>query len=262
MRRRTQRPFIPSAFTLIELLVVIAIIAILASLLLPALSAAKSKAQSAKCRNNLRQMTLGLALYVADYDAYPHRWSGIGSWSSQIKPYLATGRDYGGLAIRDIAKGVPNTVLHCPTAKYDSVAGPDNSFFDYGMNESALGSAGLGLHWNPSTSTADGRPGPVRDADVVKPTEMIAFGDSVLKWGSGKEIDIGYTWIGDNTAENAWRLVKNANTLARTRHAGTLNISYTDTRVEANKIDRLLFSRKPQDRKRWFRDNSPHLEIP
>jgi prepilin-type N-terminal cleavage/methylation domain-containing protein/prepilin-type processing-associated H-X9-DG protein len=54
------------AFTLIELLVVIAIIAILAAMLLPVLAKAKKKAQQAYCINSIKQLGLGMILYLGD----------------------------------------------------------------------------------------------------------------------------------------------------------------------------------------------------
>jgi len=65
LKRRT-------AFTLIELLVVIAIIAILAAILFPVFARARENARRASCMSNLKQIGLGIMMYVQDYDeTYP-----------------------------------------------------------------------------------------------------------------------------------------------------------------------------------------------
>jgi len=88
------QPHRPRGFTLIELLVVIAIIAILIALLLPAVQQAREAARRTSCKNNLKQLGLGLHNYHSALQTFP---AGVNegddgmllvSWMSAITPYI------------------------------------------------------------------------------------------------------------------------------------------------------------------------------
>ena len=93
------RPQRISGFTLIELLVVIAIIAILAAILFPVFARARENARRSSCQSNLKQIGLGFAQYVQDYDErtpglYTNRVGGPAfddgdqGWVILLQPYV------------------------------------------------------------------------------------------------------------------------------------------------------------------------------
>ncbi len=98
-----------TAFTLIELLVVVGIISLMGTLLLPVLGKARAAAQSAACLSNLRQMGIGMTIYIAENKGRLPDYM----WTTPSTPDVAWNGYW--LGILNNNRCNPNALL-CPTA--------------------------------------------------------------------------------------------------------------------------------------------------
>jgi len=249
-----------AAFTLIELLVVIAIIALLASMLLPALSRAKSKVQATHCNNNVRQLALGLNLYVSDYGRYFSniRFS-VGSWLESKDPGSFWYEHLKSYVMQDWT----NALFRCgayegPTVKgkivtsegpvvpgfsgFSAINDANGSYGYNGLGEPGLGNTLIGP-W-------------VRESQVKVPHDMIALGDANL--------------VIDPTVANArpighGSLVRyhprtngSPSELQQTlrRHEGAFNVGFCDGHAERIHYKK-LFEDSPAAMCRWNYTHEP-----
>jgi prepilin-type N-terminal cleavage/methylation domain-containing protein/prepilin-type processing-associated H-X9-DG protein len=268
-----------AAFTLIELLVVIAIIAVLASLLLPGVARTKALAQSAKCKSNLRQMGLALAVYVTENDGeFPFTTF----WEEAIGANLAPNKAL-----------LPNKEFRCPTAKsFDEGAGilwtsgRDGMLFQllatrtaaYGYNAAGVGTNSIpevplgigGIHGEGPLGIIEGfefvgtgprrPPIPTRESGIRNPAELIAMGDGFWRAEDGGSPHANQLFEGPIL----WRGVTSRRQTARTsitsaerRHGGSLNMVFSDGHTEQGKIRKWFYSEAESDLRLWRTDNQP-----
>ncbi|MGE5293504.1 MAG: type II secretion system protein [Solirubrobacterales bacterium] len=151
------------AFTLIELLVVIAVIALLMAILMPALQKAKESAREVKCRSNLRNVGVGLTMFLQDNDFKPRNSDTTNGFywfdnAGKLRP-TTDGEAYWGVAYASYFK-VPE-VCGCPSFRVVAEG------LIYNVSPKLIYNAAYGISryfwWNPKTGKDRGTVATIRN---------------------------------------------------------------------------------------------------